>query len=62
MLVLERDEGRKIHILLEDGRKIIICLTKVTSSHSAKIGFVAPRTMRILRDEHIGLDGEPTRP
>jgi sRNA-binding carbon storage regulator CsrA len=49
-LVLERHTGECVFLSLPDGRRIIIRITH-TSRGKAKLAFLAPRDVAILRDD-----------
>lgn len=50
MLVLTRLDKEGVRILLPDGREVFIQLLK-TSRGSARLGFQAPKEIKILREE-----------
>lgn len=53
MLVLKRAVRENTIIKLPDGREISVILTEIVSSSQAKIGFIAPPDVIILREEVI---------
>ena len=50
MLMLGRKQGQKIKILLENNQEITILIAKVTGK-TVKIGFEAPQSVKVLREE-----------
>ena len=51
MLVLTRKAGEEIHLLLEDGRIIIVEVNQINRSY-AKIAIDAPPTIRVTRPDY----------
>lgn len=53
MLVLSRNIDQKIFIILPDLRQIEVMLVDVSHSGRARLGFVAPPDILILRDDVV---------
>lgn len=53
MLMITRRVGQSIEITLEDGRKLLLRVTRVWG-RQAKVGITAPKEMRVTRidDDH----------
>ena len=56
MLVLRRGEGEATVIELEDGRRIGVAVVEVSGGH-VRLGFDAPATIAIVREELLSRPG-----
>lgn len=54
MLVLQRDVDETVVITLEDGREIRVTVVP-SAGRAVRLGFVAPRTIAIAREELVRL-------
>lgn len=52
MLVLSRKVGEKVIVFLPDGETLVVCVTETDRGH-VRLGFDAPKSLRIYREELI---------
>lgn len=50
MLVLSRETGDQTYVYLPDGRRVTVCIVNV-DRNKVRLGFDAPRDIRIERDD-----------
>jgi len=58
MLVLSRSPNEKIFVLLPDGQKIEILITQMRYN-KVRLGFTAPPTVKIMREELLPENNAP---